>query len=85
MRGEKFQGSLIMTGDVTSEYSVNGEILDDGSLENVAVDKVLDESYQMALPEFFGTIARGRWVLKDPFDGWTCDGTYVAQRMKSND
>ena len=72
-----------MNGDAPSEYSVKGEISDDGSFENVGVDKVLDESYQMALPEFFGTIARGRWVLREPFDGWTCDGTYVAQSSKA--
>ena len=53
VRGGKFQGTLNMTGDAPSEYSVKGEISDDGSLENVGVDKVLDESYQMALPEFF--------------------------------
>ena len=95
VRGEKFQGSLIMTGDVTSEYSVKGEISDDGSLENVNVERVDDRSstsgnndeHFISKFEYLGALARGRWEYKRSSD-WDgrlelrCRGTYVAQSGK---
>ena len=84
-----------MTGDVTSEYSVNGEILDDGSLENVNVERVDDRSstsgnndeHFISKFEYLGALSRGRWEYKRSSD-WDgrlelrCRGTYVAQSSK---
>ena len=86
VRGEKFQGALHMTGDVPSEYSVKGEILDDGSLENVRVEREDDAgrlSYGAKF-EYFGTLARWRWEYeyKNTSDNWGCGGTYVAQSSR---
>ena len=96
VRGEIFQGSLIMTGDVTSEYSVKGEISDDGSLENVNVERVDDRSstsgnndeHFISKFEYLGSLSRGRWEFKRSSD-WDgrlelkCNGTYVAQSSKA--
>ena len=96
VRGGKFQGTLNMTGDVPTEYSVRGEILDDGSLENVRVERVDDRSTRSgnwdsnyaSKFEYLGALARGRWELKRGGD-WDqkleliCSGTYVAQNSKA--
>ena len=84
VRGKIFQGTLHMTGDVPSEYSVKGEISDDGSLKNVRVERVDGRSSYGAKFEYLGTLVRGRWEYeaKNTYENWGCGGTYVAQSSK---
>ena len=96
VHGEKFQGTLNMTGDVPTNFSMKGEISDDGSLENVRVERVDDRSTRSgnwdsnyaSKFEYLGALARGRWELKRGGD-WDqkleliCSGTYVAQISKA--
>ena len=84
VRGKKFQGRLHMTGDVPSEYSVKGEISDDGSLENVSIERVDNQSAYGAKFEYLGTLSRGRWEYEaeSTYENWGCGGTYVAQSSK---
>ena len=97
VRGEKFQGTLNMNGDVPTEYSVKGKILDDGSLENVRIERVDDRDTRSGTQdidhdsrtkfEYLGALARGRWEYKER-PAWDqklelmCSGTYVAQSSK---
>ena len=60
-----------MKGDVPSEYAVKGEISDDGSLKNLRFEKLSDETYDYTKPEFFGTLAQGRWE-------WDANGAKVG-------
>ena len=96
VREEKFQGTLNMNGDVPTEYSVKGEILDDGSLENGRIERVDDRDPRSGIQDtnyssklaYLGALARGRWELKRGGD-WDqkleliCSGTYVAQISKA--
>ena len=60
---------------------MKGEISDDGSLENVRVERENDNFGYGAKFKYFGTLARGRWEYeaKKAGDNWGCGGTYVEQ------
>jgi hypothetical protein len=70
VRGGELRGLLKMDGEVASEFSVRGQVLADGSLEDARAEGAFEI-------KFYGTHERGYWEVE------TCRGTYVVRRGAS--